>query len=207
MSPDGQIWIQGLALGRLSEHWRSHLEVQPRWFDDASELGLTIVRSAVGRQLSPRITVWGGHAWVPKTFGPGVRHEQRLWEQVSISLPPLGTWRPAARVRVEQRWQPEPWDDSSHRVRMMMRLQRPLGPNSRWQIAAYDEVMFTMDETTRGPLRGFDRNRLYGGIVRTIHPRVSVEAGYLWERSRITRLANLDSHVASATVTAQWPRF
>ncbi|NOT43117.1 MAG: DUF2490 domain-containing protein, partial [Acidobacteria bacterium] len=59
---EAQLWVQALALGRLSEHWRSHLEVQPRVMDDVSELGLTIVRTAVGYQVSPRASVWLGHA-------------------------------------------------------------------------------------------------------------------------------------------------
>ena len=29
-NPDRQVWVQALALGQLSENWRSHVEVQPR---------------------------------------------------------------------------------------------------------------------------------------------------------------------------------
>ena len=123
-NPDRQVWVQGLALGQLSENWRTHIEVQPRWFDDGSELGLTIVRYAIGRRLTPRVTAFVGHAWVPRTFGEGVRHEQRIWQQLTLTGPALGAWSTSGRLRVEQRWL-EPWDGVSHRVRMLARAQRP----------------------------------------------------------------------------------
>ena len=181
-NPDRQVWVQGLALGQLSENWRSHIEVQPRWFDDGSELGLTIVRTALGRRLTPRVTAWLGHAWVPRTFGEGVRHEQRLWQQLSVAGPALGAWSTSGRLRVEQRWL-EPWDGVSHRVRMLARAQRPVGATRRWGLWAYDELMVTLDDTPRGPASGFDRNRLAGGVSRRLSPAVSVDAGYLWERA------------------------
>jgi hypothetical protein len=202
---DGQVWIQGVALGRLSEHWRSHIEVQPRWFDDASELGLVIVRSAIGRQATPRLTIWFGYAWVPRTLGEGVRHEQRIWEQLSMVLPEIAGWRPTARIRLEQRWQPDPWDGTSHRLRMMARAQRSLRSNSRWQLATYDELMVTLDETRLGPRQGFDRNRLYGGIVRTVNPWVTLEGGYIWEHTALP-VGRRNDHVALGVVTLQWPR-
>lgn len=203
---DGQLWIQGLALGRVSEHWRSHIEIQPRWFDDASELGLTIVRTAIGRQITPRLTVWLGHAWVPRTQGDGVRHEQRIWEQLSIVLPAVGGWTTTGRLRLEQRWQPDPWDDGSHRLRIMARTQRPFRPGSRWQFATYDEWMVTFDETPRGPLQGFDRNRLYGGIMRTLNSTVTLEGGYVWEHTALPGSGSRNDHVALGVVTLQWPK-
>lgn len=205
-TPDGQIWIQGIAVGRLSEDWRSHIEVQPRWVDDGSELGLTIVRTAIGRQVTPRVSLWLGHVWVPRTQGEGVRHEQRIWQQLLAALPAAGGWSPTLRMRLEQRWQPDPWDGVSHRVRAMLRAQRPLRPQSRWQIAVYDEVMVTFDETPRGPLQGFDRNRVYGGIIRALSPTVAVEAGYVWEHAALAGPGSRNDHVAMGVVTLQWPR-
>jgi len=202
--PDRQVWIQGLALGQLSENWRSHIEVQPRWFDDSSELGLTIVRTAIGRRLSPRVTVWLGHAWIPRTFGEGVRHEQRIWQQLSLAGPVLGGWTTSGRLRVEQRWL-EPWDGLSHRVRMMARAQRPLAPTSPWGVWAYDELMVTLDDTPQGPQDGFDRNRLSAGISRRVSPLVSFDAGYVWERG-VAGAGRRNDHVALGVLYLNWPR-
>ena len=133
---DTQAWVQALAIGQLSRNWRLHLEAQPRLFDQASELGLTIVRGAVGRQLHPRVTVWGGYAWVPRSLGPRTTHEQRAWQQLSLVLPNAGAWSPTARIRLEQRWL-DPWANASHRLRMMARVQRPLGRSTPWQRCIY----------------------------------------------------------------------
>lgn len=203
-NPDRQVWVQALALGQLSENWRSHVEVQPRWFDDGSELGLTIVRYALGRRVAPRVTVFLGHAWVPRTFGEGVRHEQRVWQQLSITGPALGGWVTSARVRLEQRWL-DPWDGASHRLRTMVRAQRPVAAGSRWGVWSYDELMITLDDTARGPGSGFDRNRLAGGVSRRLSPAVSIDAGYLWERA-VFGPGRRNDHVAIGVLNLAWPR-
>lgn len=204
-APDRQLWLQALALGQLPGAWRTHLEVQPRRFDGGSELGLTIVRAALGRRLSPRVTAWAGYAWVPRTFGPGVKHEQRIWQQLSITGPSLGAWATSARIRVEQR-RLEPWDGVSHRLRMLARTQRPLGAGSPWGVWAYDELMVTMDDTRLGPSSGYDRNRLAGGVSRRLSPAASIDAGYLWERATRGATARRNDHVAIGVLNLAWPR-
>jgi hypothetical protein len=178
--------------------------VQQRWFDGASDLGLTIVRYGVGRRLSPQVTVWLGHAWVPRTFGEGVRHEQRIWQQLSLNGPVVGGWTTTGRVRIEQRWL-EPWDGVSHRGRFMARAQRPLSTGNPWGVWAYDELMLTFDDTARGPGRGFDRNRLSAGISRRVSPLVSFDAGYVWEHG-VFGTGRRDDHVALGVLYLNWPR-
>lgn len=200
---DGQVWVQVVALGQISENWRTHLEIQPRVFEDASELGLTIVRVALGRQLTPRVSLWGGYAWVPRTLGPDTHHEQRVWQQLSITFPNAGRWMPTARIRQEQRWLDQ-WGDVVHRVRLMGRVQRPLR-ESRWHVATYDEAMFTLDTTTPGPYSGYDRNRLFGGVGYRFSPVFTTELGYLWENSTIRGPLQRNDHVALAMLNLSWP--
>ena len=188
-----------MAIGQLSDNWRVHLELQPRVLSDASELGLTIVRTAIGRRLHPSVTAWIGHAWVPRTLGPATVHEQRLWQQLSLALPPAAGWTPSARVRLEQRWQ-DPWVDTSHRLRLMLRAQRPLAPAGPWSIALYNETMLTLDDTSDGPGRGFDRNRVYGGLVRRLSPLFSAELGYVWEHGAFAGPLQRDDHVALGVI-------
>lgn len=200
----GQFWLQFLAVGRLSEDWRSHIEVQPRWTDDASELGLTIFRGAIGRTVAARASLWGGYAWVPRTAGNNVLHEQRIWEQFLVTPPVVDRWATTGRLRLEQRWL-RAWGDSSHRFRALFRAQRPLGA-ARWSIATYDESMFTLDDTDAGPIQGYDRNRLYGGIVRHFTPVFSIEGGYIWENSKTNTLSYRNDHIGIAVVNLALPR-
>ncbi len=201
---DGQVWVQVLAIAALDEDWRAHVEVQPRMFDNATELGLAIGRVALGRQVSPRVSLWVGYAWVPRTLGSGTRHEQRLWQQLSLALPPRSGWTPSVRLRLEQRWL-EPWRGTSHRLRAMVRGQRPLRPTSPWSVAASDELMVTVDETSQGPAPGFDRNRLYGGLARRVTPWLVAEAGYIWEHTTVAGPLRRNDHVAIAVLSATWP--
>lgn len=203
-TPDTQAWAQILALGTIGEAWRTHVEVQPRFMNDASELGLTIVRYAVGRKVAPRVTAFVGHAWVPRTLGSGVRHEQRTWQQLSFTAPALAGWAPTARVRLEQRWL-SPWDGASHRLRTLGRLQRPLSPTGRLSVYGYDELMLTLDRTPRGPTRGFDRNRLSAGVSRRLSPVAAVDLGYLWETATIPG-GRRNDHVLVGVLTLSVPR-
>jgi hypothetical protein len=127
-----------------------------------------------------RFTVWGGHAWVARFAGETTRHEQRIWEQLSVTLPDAGVWKPSLRLRLEQRFL-DGWDGASVRLRVMARGVRPLDEQGTWSITAWDEVMFTLDETTGGPARGLDQNRLFGGLLRKLNPRTGIEFGYMWQ--------------------------
>jgi Protein of unknown function (DUF2490) len=203
-TPDRQIWVQTLALGQLSENWRTHLEVQPRFMNGGSELGLTIVRGAVGRRIAPRATLFLGYAWVPRTLGSGVRDERRVWQQLSLVGPTLGGWSTSARLRLEQRTL-DPWADVSHRLRMLARVQRGAAAPGRWGAYAYNELMLSLDDTSRGPGRGFDRNRISAGLSRRLSPVVSIDAGYLWEHA-VFGTGRRDDHTAIAVANLAWPR-
>lgn len=202
--PDGQVWVQFLAVGSFADDWRSHIEVQPRFQDNSTELGLTLIRGAIGHTVGRRTTVWGGYGWIPRTFGPGVRHEWRTWQQVQVTPAVVSGWTSNLRFRLEQRHL-APWNDSSQRLRVLARGQHPLSPSRRWSLYAYDELMLTLDNTTRGPSRGFDRNRLSSGLSRRISPSLSTDMGYLWERA-VAPDGRRNDHIFIAVINLAAPR-
>jgi hypothetical protein len=179
---DEQFWLQILTTLRVSDDWRLHLEVWPRFSSNQDGLFQLITRGAVGRRLSPRVTVWGGYAWIAKPPGPGVTHEQRVWEQLSATMPEAANWTPSLRIRLEQRFQ-EGWSDASHRLRLMGRGVRPIDGERRWSIVAWDEALLTLDDTSAGPWQGVDQNRLFGGVLRQFSPQAGLEVGYMWVTS------------------------
>lgn len=199
---DHHLWVQGVATARVSHAWRLHLEVQPRWFEDVTAPFQVLVRTAVGRQVHPRVLVWAGHAWIAKPPGPGVTHEQRAWEQVAIALPARAPWAASFRWRQEQRWQ-DGWRGASHRTRLLGRTSRTLA-SPRWSAIAWNESMVTWNATGRGPVRGFDQNRLFGGLGRRVSPILSVEGGYVWFRLRQPTGAWSDSNVGLVTANLAW---
>lgn len=202
--PDGQVWVQFLALGTLGEDWRSHIEIQPRFQSNSSELGLTLIRGAIGHTLGRRTTVWGGYGWIPRTLGAGLRNEQRTWQQVLVTPAVVAGWTSSLRFRLEQRWL-TPWEDNAHRFRFLGRGQHPLDRSRQWSLYAYDEVMLTLDRTVRGPSPGFDRNRLSSGLSRRLAPGLSTDVGYLWEHA-VAADGSRNDHVFIAVINLSAPR-
>jgi hypothetical protein len=191
---DAQLWTQVILTAPIAPQWLVHLEAQPRWSDDVSELNHAIARGAVGRRVAPGVSMWGGYAWIPRTLGPGTRHEQRIWQQVSASLPVVRRWAPSMRLRTEQRFL-DGWEDSSHRLRIMGRLVRPLDAAGTWNVATWNEGMITLDDTVGGPWQGFDQNRLFAGLMRRMSSAATIEGGYLWHTTKPPTSARAHAHV------------
>ena len=192
---DSQLWVQVVATVRLSPNWRLHLEEQPRWYEDWSAPYQIITRTALGRRLTDRMTLWGGYAWVAKPPGEGVTHEHRIWQQLSATLPTAARWTPSLRLRLEQRFQ-DSWSNTSHRFRTMARAVRPLDASGQWSLAAWDELFLTLDDTSGGPWQGVDQNRLFTGVLRQFSPKVGFEFGYLWVTSEAPDSIRTHAHNA-----------
>lgn len=191
---DIQLWWLNLATVGLSPNWRLHLEEQPRFFNDISEPFQILTRVGVGRRVNDHLTVWGGYGWIAKPPGPGVQHEHRLWQQASVTLPTAERWTPSLRIRLEQRFQSQ-WGNSSHRLRMLARGVRPITADGRWALATSNELFVTFDRTRPGPNRGYDQNRLFGGLARRVSTHASVEFGYMWVNTERDPVPNLNAHM------------
>jgi len=176
---DVQGWLLLVAQQPLGRNWIVHAEVQPRWKDDVSDRDQLILRGAIGRRLGLRVTAWAGYASVTRWTGAATLHEQRTWQQVSVALPARARWAPSVRVRQEQRYLDQ-WGDSSHRLRVLGRVVRPIGA-SPWALAVWDEWFLTLDDTAAGPRRGYDQNRLYLTTARRLSRALAVEGGYVWQ--------------------------
>lgn len=194
---DAQLWTQVVVTPHLAPDWMVHLEFQPRWSEDMSELNQLIMRTALGLQVTDRMSIWGGYAWIPRTLGPGTEHEQRIWQQLSATFPVVAKWTPSMRLRLEQRFL-DSWADSSHRLRMMGRFVRPIDAERRWLLVGWNELMVTLDDTAPGPWQGIDQNRLFGGIARRFNPQVTLEGGYLWQTLEPPDRVRANAHIAFA---------
>lgn len=181
---DVQAWVLLLGQIPVGDQWLIHAEAQPRFNDEVSQADQVLLRGGVGRRLGRRVTIWGGYGYIAKWNGAPVTHEQRLWEQLSATLPKVGKWAPSLRLRQEQRFS-GPWGDSSHRFRALGRMVHPIGA-SPWSFALWDEYFVTLDETPNGPRQGFDQNRVYLTTLRKIAPAVTLEFGYMWQHVAAT---------------------
>jgi hypothetical protein len=117
-----------------------------------------------------------GYGWVPN-LSPE-RMENRLWEQVLLQGGKIEQeWAWQTRARLEQR-HIEYTTGIAHRVRAMVRAAR-LVPDSRLGVAIWDEVFINLNSPTKGPVSGFDQNRLFVGPMAQVAPGARVEMGYL----------------------------
>ena len=61
---------------------------------------------------------------------------------------------------------------------MMGRAVRPVDAEKLWSIVAWNEIMFTLDDTQNGPAQGLDQNRVFAGVLRKLSNHAGLESGY-----------------------------
>ncbi|MEZ5288236.1 MAG: DUF2490 domain-containing protein [Vicinamibacterales bacterium] len=194
---DGHVWLQVLATVRLSENWRLHLEEQPRWFENGTESFQILTRTALGRRIHDRATLWGGYAWIAKPPGPASRTSTA---RGSSSRPASRTShagrRPSASASSsgsrttgrERRTGCGPWGASHARWTTAVRGPRLPGMNcwSRWT------------RRWTAPGRASTRTASFAGVLRQFSPSTGPEFGYLWTTSEPPASARTHAHVAFA---------
>jgi hypothetical protein len=175
---DGRVWTGVGFQGRLAAQspWRWVLESQVRTRDGVHAVDVFLIRFGMGRDLTSRTNVGGGYT--NSTTFPIVGEaltEHRAFQQY-LWTGRAGTSSIVFRTRFEERFS-EGNDEVAYRLRQQVRYTRPFGGHPRLALVAYDEVLVHTNGTNRYG-RGFDQNRAFGGIARTITPRVHLELGY-----------------------------
>lgn len=184
MDQDTQLWLNVTAIGRIGttdptpSRWRYWLEGQARFDQDVERNFQNIVRPALGFDLTPRVTVWAGTAWIGTETRTGHRDEHRPWQQI--------TWIPESqpagftlqlRPRLEQRML-QGSGDTGWRFRQFFRgIRRVEG--TAWSVVWQDEVFLNLNRTDYGARGGFDQNRLFLGVAYHATPIARLEMGYL----------------------------
>ena len=176
---DGRLWTNLSIQERqgTDSPWRWSGEFVLRTRDGVDDLDVLVLRGLLGYDLTSRSSTWMGFAVVPSfPVGGGTLVEKRLFEQYLWSGHSLGG-SVALRTRLEQRWA-ETNNGLAWRVRQQVRYVRPFSPGSPYSFVATEEFIAHLNDTTRYD-RGFDQNRAFGGISRTVNAKMRFEAGYL----------------------------
>lgn len=155
------------------------------WVDVHARRGgsgtVTIVRPAVGVEITPWLNVLGGYAWIPTvTDATGdASHEHRVWEQVVLKhrFEELGLFA-QSRTRFEQRFL-EGDDDVALRLREFVRVNWQPSPDFPVGVAFWDELFVGLTEQAWAP-QGIDQNRVFLGPFLQMAPWARLEAGYLF---------------------------
>lgn len=193
---DGQLWANFLAQGRISGDLIFWVDTSARFGNDATQLGQTLFRGAIGARVSPDLSLHTGYVHVRTTpsRGPQVV-EHRGWQQALYPIIKGDRAQLMGRTRLEQRWL-EGQGGMSLRARQLFRLSVPLGEASAPRFLAWHEAFLTLTDTSWSPDTGFDQHRSFVGLALPIGPH-ALEVGAFAQRfpqpepDRVNRALNV----------------
>lgn len=198
---DEQIWLNGTVIGVLpNSNVAYFLEAQPRLVDGAGRLGQLLLRPAIGWRFSGAVTAYAGYAHVVMPIEGGRdRNEERLFTQLSWTLPKMGAGTLSSRTRLEHR-RLSNGDDTGWRIREMIRYVHPLGRPSAAHPLIWAEAFVALNDTDWGARGGFDQLRSFIGAEIPLPGRSTLEAGYLNQAINDPGGRSRMNHVASLTL-------
>lgn len=198
---DEQVWLNGTVMGTLQNSNVAYfVEVQPRFTDGASRLGQLLLRPAIGWKVSDAVTAYGGYAHVVnKVEGGRDRNEERLFAQLSWTLPKMGGGTLSSRTRLEHRSQSN-GNDVGWRLREMIRYVHPLGKANAIRALVSTEAFVALNDTDWAVRGGFDQLRTFIGLEVPLPGRSTIEAGYLNQTVNAVGGVTRVNHVASLSL-------
>jgi hypothetical protein len=194
---DGQLWTALFVNGPASEGGRFLLwfDGHARFRDDASDLGVTILRPAVGWRVSDDLSLWTGYARVVarRETGPAFE-EHRLWQQATYPVLDALGGRFVGRTRLEQRF-PDAGGETGWRLRQFVRFDRRL-EGTPLSAIAWNETFVGFNATGWGAVAGYDQSRTFAGAGLHPNKRLRFEVGYMFNHVRRDNAADAANHVA-----------
>ena len=156
------------------------------WLDLHARRGdagtVLLLRPGIGVEVFPWLSLWAGYGWIPvfDDASGGVRHEHRIWQQVTLThrSPEVGITL-QSRTRFEQRFS-EAGSDVGLRIRQFVRANWRPSRDVPIGIAFWDELFLGLTETDWGTPTGIDQNRVFLGPFLQMESWARLEAGYLF---------------------------
>jgi hypothetical protein len=174
---DVRLWTSFVAEGKFSDQYRWTAEVQPRFRNDAKDADQLIIRPSVSYVLTDRSSISLGFAYVETDTGQRVSKEDRLWQQFSYASK-MGDLSWSSRTRLEQR-SLDVADETSHRLRQMLRASHPVSQGSAWNVLGWNELFVNLNDTPWAGRSGINQNRLFTGVMWRYSQKSRIEVGYL----------------------------
>ena len=185
-----RIWTNVQTQGRFeaSSAWRWTSDSIMRTRDGAGALDFLAERIVVTRELTRRSSVGVGYAYGAGFPDAGSLREHRFVQQYA--------WSGGVRRRVSLKSRVEERFVTGHasmllRARQQVRVTWPLATRRGLQGVTSNELFVRTTASTPASW-GFDSNRMFVGIARTLTPRTGMEIGY----------TNVYSHGASGNRTS-----
>ncbi len=198
---DGAYWSTVSASGRIkpggeASRWRYNVMGQWRNFDRGPGSDTYLLRSGIGYDLNPRMSLWAGYDFfVNDPDGGPTRKENRYWQQFLWGAARWDWGRLTLRTRLEER-DLENSSDVGLRLRQLVELAVPV-PSQDVTLLVSTEHFTNLDDTDYGALSGFDQLRSYLGVRMPMTERASLEAGYMNQLINRSGRADAVNHTAT----------
>lgn len=177
---DFQAWSALFISGKPAKDGRLlfWFDGHARFNDDASDLGVSILRPGLGWRVNSNLDLWAGYARVvSRTEGAPDVEENRTWQQAAYPVATVFSGALAGRTRLEQRFR-ETGDDTGWRLRQFFRWERRFDGSPFSPVIA-NELFININDSDWGQRSGFDQNRLFVGAAFRPSNNVRFEGGYL----------------------------
>lgn len=194
---DTQQWTTATVAHKIDNHFTLSLASRIRFDDNVSRAKDLMFRPAVKVAVLPPFSMGLGYDYV-YSYAANSSTEHRIWEQAGLKID-LDDLSIGNRLRVEERFI-EGVSGVVVRARFRLRLAHPLG-DSDWQVIGSNEVFVNLSNRGAGPVSGFEQNRLFGGLGRTLWNDVRFEFGYQWGYEEQRTEENLVTHSLLVNIT------
>jgi hypothetical protein len=145
-------WQAAFLTGPMHGRLRWYVDGHLRFGDGSRNPWTQILRPALQLDLSSKVALYFGMAWVWGHTRAGVRLERRPWQQLFVHHD-LGAFRLSHRLRVEERFLPD--GGFAWRFRYFLRVAAPL--RGRLWLGTIQEVFLRPERAT------FDQHRAFFG--------------------------------------------
>lgn len=199
---DFQLWTGAAVKGPVEENSRFllWLDGQTRFRNDASDLGVSLIRPGLGWRVNRDLSVWAGYARVVfyRETTPDVK-ENRLWQQAVYPIGDALGGSISGRTRLEQRLI-QGGDETGWRVRQSFRYSRPL-PGTPFSAIIASETFIAFNDTDWGAASGYDQSRNFIGVNFKPAKNLTLESGYMLNHLRRNNAPNALNHIMSMSIS------
>lgn len=172
---DWQTWTNVSAQGALDGNLLGLAEVSLRWVDDASRLGVSDTKVALGWRASESLQLYLGYGHIRATALGRTAVEHRPFQQASYTLVRGRHATLSGRTRFEQRFVEDL--EMALRLRQQMRFVVPLGGRHAPAFTTAGELFWTVKGAGETG-EEFDQVRGSVALRFPVAPALTFDAGY-----------------------------
>jgi len=173
---------------QIDDDWAIALWGQGRLANDWAEGDQLLVMPNIHYRILPGLKVGAGFTYWTKNDSTD---EVDFMQEVAYSRK-FADLTAGNRLRFEQRFLNN-IDGAILRGRYRLQLAHPIASSKVYAIG-WNEVFVNLNDKHRGPVHGYEQNRIFGGLGYRFEHRVRGELGYMW-RNKDNRSGSQDDHI------------